>query len=148
MAKRSVTFTVGGEDVEVQEMSWAIIEDTVMPLLDEAQQRLQMAEAAKKHGVDYVGIPWYKVRGKDIEILAAAMREPIHELKDRLSLEESLQVQLKIPELLKISGFTLPGEVEATGPMNDSTETSTGSSQASSSKDSPPSRSGRRSKDR
>lgn len=146
MAKRSVTFTVGGDDVEVQEMSWAIIEDTVMPLLDEAQQRVQMVEAAKKHGVDYVGIPWYKVRGKDIEILAAAMREPVHDLKDRLSLEESLQVQLKIPELLKISGFTLPGEAEATSPTNDSTETSTGSSQVSSLKDSPPSRSGKRSK--
>lgn len=145
MAKRSVTFTVSGEDVEVQEMSWAIIEDTVMPLLDEAQQRLQMVEEAKKHGVDYVSIPWYKVRGKDIEILAAAMREPVHELKDRLSLEESLQVQLKIPELLKISGFTLPGEAEATSrPTSDSTEISTGSSQVSSSKDSPPSRSGKR----
>jgi hypothetical protein len=148
VAKKSVTFTIDGEDVEVYEMSWAIIEDTVMPLLDEAQQRLQMAEVAKKNGIDYVGIPWYKVRGKDIEILAAALREPVHELKDRLSMAESLDVQLKIPELLKISGFTLPGEAEATSQTNDSTETSTGSSQDSSPKDSSASRSGRKSRSR
>jgi hypothetical protein len=100
VAKKTVTFTVGGEDVEVPEMAWDIIEETVMPLLDEARQRLEMVEAAKQAGVDHAGLPWYKVRAKDIEILAAAMREPVDNIKRRLSLEESLQVQLKIPELL------------------------------------------------
>ncbi len=124
MSKRTVTFVIGGEDVAVEELTWDVIEDVVMPILDAAQART----AAN------IQTPWYRVRGDDIRILAAAMRQPYEDVRRKLSLDESRDVSVKMLELLRISGFTMPGEAEA---ASGSTETSTDSSQVSSTTDSP-----------
>ncbi len=123
MAKRTVTFTIGGEDVQVEELTWDVIEDVVMPILDTAQARTAAG----------VQTPWYRVRGDDIRILAAAMRQSYEDVRRRLSLDESREVSARMVELLQISGFTMPGEAEA---ASGSTETSTDSSPVSSPEDS------------
>ena len=116
MSKRTVTFILGGEPVEVGELTWDVIEDVVMPILDAAQM-------AKVVNVDR---PWWTSRGDDVRILAAAMREPYEDVRRRIvGLDESRLVSATIGELLKISGFVMPGESEA---AIDSTETSIDSS--------------------
>ncbi len=115
MAKRTVTFTVGGEPVEVSELDWYTIEEVVMPVLDQAKAR-------KEAGID---ISWWKARGEDIRILAAAIGRDFDELRRSLSMEEAADVSRKMNDLLAISGFTVPGEDQG---QSGSTETSTGSS--------------------
>lgn len=139
--KRTVTFVIDGADVEVEECPWDIIEDTIMPILNASAQRAaavkMLEDQLVEKGVDRTqaavqassnaGTPWWTSRGDDIRILAAALRRPYEDVRRSLSLEESRQVSLRIPELLKISGFVTPGEAEA---ASGSTETSIGSSQA------------------
>jgi hypothetical protein len=105
-------------------MAWDIIEDVVMPILDAAAARTAAG----------VETPWYKVRADDVRILAAAMRQPYEDVRKRLSLDEVRGVSQPLVELLRISGFTMPGEAEA---ASGSTGTSTDSSPDSSTTDSP-----------
>ena len=119
MTKRTVTFTIGGEAVEVPEMNWDVIEDVVMPVLNEAKLRQDAG----------VQVPWWRERADDIRILAAAMRRPYDDVRRALSLDEAREVSRGLSELLRISGFVTPGEDSAT---SRSTETSTSSSPDSS----------------
>ncbi len=142
MAKQTVLFIIGGERVEVEELTWDVIEDVVMPILDAAQARIValralsnqltmsgMAEADVTTHIESSTVPWYKVRADDIRILAAAMRQPYEDVRRRLSLDESREVSAKMVELLRISGFTMPGEAEAaSGLMETSTDSSPDSS--------------------
>jgi hypothetical protein len=133
MPKNMVTFTLSGEPVDVHELTWDVIEDVVMPILDAA-----VALGGTR--------PWWQQRADDIRILAAAMREPYGDVRKRIvGLDESREVSAKVGELLRISGFTMPGEVQA---ASGSTETSIDSSPDSSTTVSPASRSGTKSKGR
>lgn len=104
--QKSVTFTVGGQDIEVQELHWDTLEDFVLPIMeqiggsDEDREKLaQLREREVKIKLEQIANPsealtqeleqnqlaqlkllprWYTGRSADIKILAAAIKSQEH----------------------------------------------------------------------
>lgn len=125
MTKKTVPFNIGEEMVDVPELCWASLEDVVLPLMEASRLRLP-------DGVT-PALPWWTTRGNDVRIIAEAVRRTrpdltLEVIRERLNLTQSMALTENLLELLKVSGFTMPGEAEAAGP---STETSVDSSPTS-----------------
>jgi hypothetical protein len=124
----SIATTIGGETVEVPELSWAAFK--------RARPIMEAAGAA---------IDWVEDREGTLKILAIALESTrpeltFEEIEERLSLREAMGMGTFLLELLRLSGIAQRGEVLAAS--GSSTSTSTDSSPNSSPAAAPPSTNG------
>jgi hypothetical protein len=102
LSSRVVAFHIGDEIINVPEMTWDIIEE-VMPMMEETPPE---------------GSKWYQTKVRDFEIFLKAARSvtdiTLEELKKKITLKQANEISVKLLDLLALSGFTLPGEVQAT----------------------------------
>lgn len=125
--KKHVTFVIGGEKVDVPELSWAVLELDVLPLIDSLnseedrlmlqelrereaemesliqanspQKELLEQELIKNRAEQAKRMPrWYVARGADIKILAAALRR----VRPDLTLDE-IRERLNFEEARAVS---------------------------------------------
>ncbi len=120
-SSETVPFSIGIETIRVPEMTWDIIE-TIMPMLEHVP-----APETK----------WYQSKVRDFEIFlivsqSVAPDMTMERLKKLLTLKQANDLSGKLLDLLKLSGFTIPGEASA---ASGSTETLTVSSQELSEED-------------
>jgi hypothetical protein len=118
--------TIGGEAIEVPELSWAAFK-RIRPIMEAAG----------------TSVDWVSDRDGTIKVLTIALEAARPELTEdaiqqRLSLREALALGSFLVELLRLSGINPTGEAPAAGDSGSATLTLTPSSPNSSAADAPP----------
>src|SRR5215472_10806204 len=93
-----VKFIIPGPDgtsevIEVPELSWAVLEDVILPMMDQG-----------------INVPWYKLRANDARIAVEVMKTVRPELtyesvRPRLNNHDVMALSASVREMLVLCGF-------------------------------------------